>query len=134
MAAEEAERALDSGQQPRIKRQRQQILELMSAGLAPQIRQDHFEVAAKLPQNLATGAARRRWRVGVGHHGNTCELSMSLRECFEHRNALGANRKAVGGILDVAPGDDRAVGGLERRADFEVRVGGVRVTTRATSS
>ena len=34
-----------------------------------------FEVSANLPQNLATGAARRRWLVGVGHDGNACELS-----------------------------------------------------------
>ena len=44
---------------------------------------------------------------------------MPFRERLEHGDALGADGQAVGGVLDVAAGDDRAVGGFERGADLE---------------
>ncbi len=50
-------------QQPRVERQRQQIAQLVAAGLAAQVREDHFDVAAELPEDLAARAARRRRRL-----------------------------------------------------------------------
>ena len=75
--------------------------------LGAQVREDHFEVAAELPQDLPARPARRR-RVGrVGHHGDAAEAAVPVRERLEHRDALGAHGQPVGGVLDVAAGDDR---------------------------
>ena len=56
---------------------------------------------------------------------------MAFGERLEHRHALGADGQPVGGVLDVAAGDDRRRRRLERGADLEPRIGGLRVTTRA---
>ena len=55
---------------------------------------------------------------------------MSFRQRLEHGDALGADRQAVGGVLDVAAGDDDAVRGLERGADLETREVGDGVLAR----
>jgi hypothetical protein len=65
-------------QQSRIKRQRQQILELVSAGLALEIREDHFEVTAKFPQDLTARTARWRRRFGIGDDGYAPKLAVAL--------------------------------------------------------
>ena len=116
--------------EPRVERQRQQVAQPVAPLLGAQVREDHLEVAAELPQDLAARAARRRRVGGVGHHGDAPEAAVALGERLEHRHALGADGQAVGGVLDVAAGDDGAVGGLERGADLEVRVVGVRVPPR----
>ena len=86
-----------------------------------QVGEQDFEVAAELPQDLAAGAARRRRRLGVGDDREAREGAVPFGERLEHRDPLGADGQAVGGVLDVAAGDDRAVGGFERGADLEVR-------------
>ena len=106
-------------QQAIIERQWQQVLQLMPAGLATKVGQNHFNIAAELPQNLAACATGRRRRVGVSHDGNTAEFAMSFGEGLEHRDTLGAEREPVRRVLDVATGDDRPISGLERCTDFE---------------
>jgi hypothetical protein len=64
--------------QSRIKRQRQQILELVASGLALQIRENDFEVATKLPQDLTARATRWRRRLGIGDHGDAAECAVSF--------------------------------------------------------
>ena len=86
---------------------------------------------AELPEDLAAGAAGRRRRCGVGDDGDARELAMPFGERLEHRDALGADGQAVGGVLDVAAGDDRAVGGLERGADLEAASSRRRARSRA---
>src|SRR5437764_1266007 len=86
-----------------------------------EIRELDFQVAAELPQDLATRAAGRRRRAGVGHDGDACEHPVALRERLEHGDALSADRQAIGGVLDVAACDDRPVGAFERRAHLEMR-------------
>src|SRR5262245_58217566 len=103
----------------------------MTTLLASQVGENHFEIAAELPEDLAARAARRRRRVRIGDDGNPTELSMSFRERLEHRHTLGAYRQAVRRVLDVATRDDLAIGGLERCADLEPRERGVRVAARA---
>ena len=115
-------------EETRIEWQRQQILELMPAGLATQIGEDDFEVAAKLPQDLPARAARWRRRDRVGDDGHTPECAVPFGKRLEHRDAFSADREAVSRVLDVAASDDDAVGRFERRADLELRVGGLGVT------
>lgn len=94
----------------------------MCGGNGLQVRENHFDVAGKLPQDLAAGSARGRRVSGIGDDDDAPKRSVSLRDGLEDSDALGAHREAVGGILDVAPGDDLTIVGLERRADLEVRV------------
>ena len=48
----------------------------MAAVLATEIRQDHFEVAAKLPEDLTTGAAGRCGCVCVSDHGHATKFAV----------------------------------------------------------
>ena len=95
-----------------------------------QVGKNHFEVPAELPQHLPARAARRRRPIGVGDNGDAPERSMAFGDGFEDRNALGAHREPVGGVLDVRAGDDPAVGRFQRGADFEVRKRRVRALPR----
>src|SRR5262245_12839339 len=65
-------------QQSRVEGQRQQILELVSAGLALEIREDDFEITAELPQDLTARAAGRRRGFGVGNDGDAAEFAMAF--------------------------------------------------------
>ncbi len=80
------------------------------------------------PQN-----SQRIWRQaphgGVGESVSATttmrrELAMPFGDRLEDGDAFGADRQAVGGVLDVAAGDDLAARGLERGADLESRVVG----------
>ena len=56
------------------------------------------------------------------------EGAVPVRQRLEHRDPLGADGQAVGGVFDIAAGDDRAVGRFERGADLEMRERGVGVS------
>src|SRR5262245_14314053 len=103
----------------------------MPSRLAAEIGEDDLEIAAELPQDLTARAARWCRCVGIGNHSDAAELPMALGDRLEHRDALGTDRQSVGRVLDVASGDDRPVGGLERSPDLEARVACVRVATCA---
>ena len=102
--------------QPPVERQRQQRREAVAwpVGRA-QVAEDDLEVAAVFPQQLPAGSARRRRRLGVGDHGDPGEDGVALRQRLDERDALGAERQPVGGVLDVAAGDDL------RRRPFRAR-------------
>ena len=100
----------------------EEIAQLVATRLAREVRENHFEVAAELPEDLAAGAAGRRRSLGIGHDRHAPELAMSFGQRLEHRHALGADRQPVGGVLDVAAGDHGAVGGFQRGADLELRI------------
>ena len=106
-------------EQPHIKRQWQQVLELMPTGLATKVGKNYFEVATEFPQDLAACTAGWRRRVSVRNDRNATEFAMPFGERLEHRDTLGADREPVRRVLDVAAGDDRPISGLERRTDFE---------------
>ena len=107
-------------QEALVERQGEQIAQCMATSFAIQVRENHLEVAAELPQNLTTGATRRRRRVSVGDDDDASKLAMAFRKRLEHRHALGTNRQPVGGVLDVAPGDDGTFARFERRTHFEM--------------
>src|SRR4029079_11216369 len=65
-------------QQSRVEGQRQQILELVTAGFALEIRENYFEIAAELPQDLTARAAGWRRGFGVGDHGDAAEFAMAF--------------------------------------------------------
>ncbi len=102
----------------------------MPSRFSLQISEDHLEVAGELPEDLAARAARRRRRLRRRDDGDATERAMAVRQRLVHGHALGADRQAVGGVLDVAAGDDRAVRRLERRAHLELRVVRARVVAR----
>src|SRR5688572_16325186 len=112
-------------QQPGVEGQRQKLRQAHPAGDFGQVAEQDFDVAAILPEELAAGSARRR-RVGrIGDHRNACERGVPLRERLVERDALGAHGQPVGGVLDIAPGDDLSAAGFERRADREAGIAGV---------
>ena len=102
----------------------------MPTGLAFQVREDYFQIAAELPEDLAACAAGWGRGFGVGDNRDATEFAVAFREGFEHRHALGADGEAVRSVLDVAAGDDEAGRRLQRGADFESGIRGVRVPAR----
>ena len=88
--------------------------------IAGEIGQDEFGVTAKLPENLATSAARRGERGSIGDHDNALQFCCALGDCFEDSDAFGADGKSVGGVFDVAPGVDMTVFIFESATDFEI--------------
>ena len=59
-------------------------------------RHDDRDVAGELPEDLPARAARRRRLVRARHDGDGAELPDALRERLPDRDALGADRQAVG--------------------------------------
>ena len=106
-------------EEPRVEWKREQFSQTVRTGLTPKIGQQHLEVAAEFPQDLAARAARRRRRLGIGHNRDAAEPAVSLGERLEHGDALGAHRQPVSGVLDVATCDDSPVVRFERSANFE---------------
>ena len=114
-------------EQASVERNRQQRAEAMTSRLVSEVRENDLQVPAELPQDLAARPARRRGRIRIGDDGDPREGAMALGQRFEHGHTFRANGQAVGRVLDVAAGDDRPVGALERGADPEVREVGVGV-------
>ena len=81
---------------------------------------------AELGQRLAAGAAGQGGGAGgAADNGERAEAAAAFGDGLEERGALGAVGEAVGGVLDVAAGEDGAVRGEERGADAVLGVGGV---------
>src|SRR5688572_23000265 len=99
----------------------QQILQSMARLDAGEIRENHFDVPGELPENLPARTAGRGGLCRVRDDSDALERSVSLRHGFEYRDAFGAHRQPVSGILEVAAGDDTTVRRLECGADFKIR-------------
>ena len=61
----------------------------------------------------------------AGGDGDGDDVLMPCGDGRADGDALGADREAVGGVFDVAAGEDFAAGGEDRGADLELRIGGV---------
>src|SRR5258706_16170045 len=69
---------------------REEVFELIGFGLAVEVGEDQFHVAAKLPEDLAARSTRRGQGIGIGRDGHATEFSDALADGFEDRDALGA--------------------------------------------
>src|SRR5579864_4318859 len=114
----------------RIKRLRKKIAHLKRLRFAFQICQNHGNIAAKFPDQLAASAAWRRKRVCISYHGDGVKVTLAFAHGFENCNALGANRQSVGGVFDVAAAEDSARGGVQRGSNAKIRVRRVRILAR----
>src|SRR3954463_11738791 len=114
-------------QQPRVEWEWKQFSQTVRARLTSKVRQQHFEVTAEFPENLAARAARRGRFVGIGHNRDAAELRVPVGERLEHCNAFGTNGQAVCRVLDVATCDDSPVRGLQRGANLEPGKSSLRV-------
>src|SRR6185295_43781 len=85
---------LFSFQEPRIKRAREQFSDMKNLTLPGEIRKHDLRAARKLPDDLATSATRRRQRFRISHHCQLSKLSLTFRQRFPNRNALGTHRQA----------------------------------------
>ena len=117
-------------QESPIKRNGQQFAEAMAPCFATKVREHDFQVAAELPEDLAARSTRWCRTLRVRNDRDAAESLVPLRQRLEHRHALGADGQTVCRVLDVAPGDNRPVNGLERRTHFELRKRCVRVSPR----
>ena len=99
----------------------------MARSLALQVRENHVEVAAELPQDLSACTAGRRWHLGISDDRDPAKVSMTFRDRLEHSDSFGADRQPVRGVFHIASGHYRAVGRFERGADQEMRELRVRV-------
>src|SRR6266849_4322656 len=113
-----------------IERLREQISHLEDFGLAFEIRHDHGNVAAKFPNQLAAGSARRRKSIGIRHHGNGLEPALAFTDGLEDGDAFGANGEAIGGVFNVAPAKNSAGSGAERGPHAKIGVRRMRVFPR----
>src|SRR5690348_5626987 len=102
-------------------------------GFAFEIRENHGNIAAKFPDDLAARATGRRERVGIGDDGDGFEIVLALGDGFENGDAFGAEREAVAGVFDVAAAIDASGFGMnggahEKFGERRVRVfaGGAR--------
>lgn len=75
--------------------------------------------------DLAAGPTWADRRVGIRHNGDATEVAMTSHNGGSDGHALGAHGEAEAEILDIAAGENRAVGALKGSADGEVRVGRV---------
>src|SRR5260370_2301656 len=114
----------------RIEGFRKQSLHLDCFRLALEIRQDHGNVAAKCQDQLAARATGRSKSIGIRHYGNGVEAALPFADGFEDGDPLGANGKAVRGVLDVAAAKDSSGGGAERGAHAKIRIWRMRVFPR----
>src|SRR5579872_2534501 len=57
--------------------------------LAGQVRQDHLNIPAELPQDLPASSARGREVGSVGGNRNPLKFARALGDCLEHRHAFG---------------------------------------------
>src|SRR4051812_20751238 len=88
------QRAMSFIQQAAVEGQGEQVAEAMAAGLLRKVGEDHLEVAAELPEDLAARAARGRGAVCIGDDcdATKTQRSIALGDRLEHGNALGADR------------------------------------------
>ena len=85
------------------------------------------QMGGKLLQKLAARAAGITIFFAVAPDGDADKVAVAAAHGFHRRGALGADRVAVGGVLHVAAGEDRAVAALERRTHGEFRVRHIRI-------
>ena len=91
--------------------------------------ENHLHCGAEFAENLSAGAA---WGVAAaGGDGDGDDLLVPRGDGATDGDALGADRQAVGGVLDVAAGEDFAIGGEHGGADLEFGVGSVGVPTNS---
>ena len=76
----------------------------------------------ELREDLAASAARADRSIGIGRNGNTSEIAPASSHCISHGHALGAHRQAEAEIFNIAAGENRAIGTLERGANREIRI------------
>src|ERR1019366_4938307 len=114
----------------RIKRPWEQLFEPQHFTLAAQIYQHNFDVAAKLPQDLAARPARRRERLGIGGDRDAPELTRAFGNRLKHGHALRAECQSISRVLDIAAGMHSAARIFERGAHAKFRIRSMRIFAR----
>jgi hypothetical protein len=93
--------------------------------VALQVGHDDLTSRAELRKYLTAEAAGGDWLGGVGDHGQGFELALAGGHGGKDGHPLGAHGGPEGGVLDVATGEDPAVGGEDGGAHRKRGIGGV---------
>ena len=99
-------------------------------GFTFEVAEDHRNVAAEFPDQLATGAAGWRQNVGVGDNGDGVEAALAFADGLEDGGAFGADGQAIGSIFHVTAAEDAAGCGAKGGADSKIGVGSMSVIAR----
>jgi hypothetical protein len=110
-----------------VKRLREEFAHLQDFGFAFEVGQDHRNVPAKFPDELAASAAGWSEGVGISDDGDGVKAALAFADGFKYGGAFGADGQAVGGVFDVAATEDTAGRGTKCGAYTEVGVGSVSV-------
>src|SRR5689334_6802476 len=89
--------------------------------LAIQVSEHDCRIARKLPDDLATRAARRRQCFGIGDYGELREIAFAFRQRLPDRDSFRANRQTITGTLDVTARVNLAARSSYRSTDQEIR-------------
>lgn len=104
----------------RVKWARQEIERTFALDFAVEIGEDHWDIAAKFPNDLTTGPAGRRERHGIGDNCDGVEFAFAFGDGFENGDTFRADREAVARVFDVASGEDAARFGAHGGADAKM--------------
>src|SRR4051794_29003381 len=107
---------------------RKKIAEARARRLAREVHAVNERLGSReLGEHLATDPARRPGGSRVGDDDDLLDADRGpgFTRGLDDRRALGADRAAVGGVLDIAAGEDLASGDPEGRAHLVLAVGAV---------
>src|SRR5579859_1110988 len=110
-----------SSQVGRIERFRKKVAHPQCFDFALQICQDHGDVAAKFPDQLAACTAGRRERIRVRDDSDGVKTALAFAHGFENRDTLGADSQSVGGVFHVATAENSSRSGAQRGAYAKIR-------------
>src|SRR5579859_5818227 len=105
----------------RIERFRKKVAHPQCFDSALQICQDHGDIAAKLPDQLAACTAGRRERIRVRDDSDSVKTALAFAHGFENRDTLGADSQAIGGVFHVATAENSSRSGAQRGAYAKIR-------------
>src|SRR5579885_3648119 len=87
---------------------------------AVKIREDHRNVAAELPDQLAARAAGRRQGIRIRDNGDGGKAALSFRDGLENGHPLRAHRQSIRRVFHIASAEDAARRGTKSRSDPKV--------------
>ena len=103
----------------------QQLPQAEALGLPLTVEADDLHLRGEFHHHLAAGAAGHAVVLTFPGDDDAHKVPVPLADGLEDGGALGADGAAVGGVFNVAAGENRAVGALQRRPHRKVGIGDI---------